>query len=325
MRLATNESRADVSGPARLQAAIPAGRFVMFAFVLVAAPLLTQFDPVFPPENRPAATRSSSSANERRPAVRTPGGADRSRPIRQTGATEPQTGTRSARHPLQKAIARAEQAARVADRLPGYTARLTHFTAANGKTKVIDLKLLTKPLSIYLKFQDEHAGREVLYVDGWNRNRLIVHEGRGPLSLIGTISLDPFSERAMADGGRPITQTGLAELARGVAGEWRDSISGGIRPNEVHLERYPTARLGNVECEAIEVRLDRNTSPTGTHLLRLFMRADNGLPIAFQAYGFPATAGQRPQLIEEVRYTDLDTERTPSPRDFDPRNPAYNF
>ena len=235
--------------------------------------------------------------------------------------------TAAASHPLAAAIRYAENAARQADRVPGYSARMIRVSTQNGPTETLtsDLKLRTQPFSVYLKFAEPNAGREVLFIEGWNQNKLIAHEGSGPLSLVGTISLDPNSPRALKAGGRPITQSGIANLARGVSAEWQEALRGGIQPQEVRVQHYPQANLGPLAAEAVEVTLARAVTRTGQTKLRLFLDRATKLPVAMQAYGAAPTAGQPGPLLEEVRYLNLDTSRVPAASEFDPRNPAYDF
>ena len=245
-----------------------------------------------------------------------------SSPIRQLSATASER-----EHALAAAIQYVEQAAARAAKVPGYTARMVRVNAKSGQTDTmtVDLKLRTRPFSVYMRFAEPAAGREVLYIDGWNRNRLIAHEGSGPLSLVGTISLDPNSPRALRNGGRPITQAGIAFLARGVADEWREAMAKGIRDDEVSIQRYPDAQLGDVPCEVLEVTLARPVTESRQTTLRLFLDRRSNLPIAMQAYGRGLEPGAAGSLIEEVRYLSLDVSRVPTAVDFDPRNPAYDF
>ena len=239
-------------------------------------------------------------------------------------------------HALAPAIRYADAAAQRAAKVATYSATLVRFQRRvtpqglqPAERSRMQLKIRSQPFSVYMKFEEPAAGREVMYIDGWNQNRLIVHEGSGPLSFVGTISLDPKSPRAM-ESGRPITQAGLANLARGVADEWRDAIARGLTTDETTVQFFPEAMLGDVEVEAIETTMARRVTSTNTHKLRLFLTRDSKLPIAMQAYAFPPQQGGRPastepELREDVRYLQLDVRTPLNARDFDPENPAYDF
>ena len=242
--------------------------------------------------------------------------------IQQTAATGSAAG-----HPLQRAVDYATEAAARADALPGYRGRMVKFAVVDGKpeTKTIDLKFRSKPFSVYMRFRGPNEGREVLYIDGWNDGRMIAHEGSGPLSLVGTISLAPDSPRALKSGGRPITQAGLAEMGRGIADEWAEAIARGLQPDEVAIQRYPEAKLGDVPVEAVEVRYARRVTRSGVMLTRFYVDKQRRVPLAFQSYGFPTSPSEPPPLDEEVRYLNVDFDRVPTPQEFDPRNPQYDF
>ena len=64
-------------------------------------------------------------------------------------------------------------------------------------TQQMEIKVRHEPFSVYLKFREPFAGREVLFVEGQNNNQMLAHEGSGLASIVGTISLPLDSSRAM--------------------------------------------------------------------------------------------------------------------------------
>lgn len=241
-------------------------------------------------------------------------------------AVRPVAATAAAIHPLEHAVRYARQTAANADRLVGYRARMVKSTAKGRtlETDTIDVKFRSQPFSVYMHFHGPNEGREVLFIEGWNGNKLLAHEGSGALSLVGSISLDPESKRAMQSGGRSIRQAGLANLGRGVAAEWAEAIRNGIRPDEIKMQRYPEAKLGDRAVEAVEVTLARPATRSRVQTTRFYVDAERKVPVAFQSFGF-AAAGQTPPLLEDVRYLNVDFDRVPTPQEFDPKNPAYDF
>jgi outer membrane lipoprotein-sorting protein len=50
-----------------------------------------------------------------------------------------------------------------------------------------------------------------------------------------------------------------------------------------------------------------------------------GIPIRYGAYDFPKEEGGKPQLLEQYVYTDVAINVGLTDKDFDPRNPSYDF
>jgi hypothetical protein len=96
-------------------------------------------------------------------------------------------------------------------------ARVEDYAAAFHKQERVDGELLPeeamllkfqKPLKVYMKWlEDPHRGREALYVEGRDDNKVIAHEG-GIWGFV-TLSLDPRGSLAMKDSRQPITDIGF--------------------------------------------------------------------------------------------------------------------
>ena len=83
-----------------------------------------------------------------------------------------------------------------------------------------------KPLSLYMKWiKAPYRGSELLYVPGWNKDRIRAHRG-GILRFI-TRNLDPRDPGLMAGNLRPVTSTGVGYLLETVAINIRKAIKVG--------------------------------------------------------------------------------------------------
>ena len=91
--------------------------------------------------------------------------------------------------------------------------------------EVIRLKF-RKPFQVYLKWVGEaRAGRELLYAEGWNGNRLMAHEG-GVLGFI-TLSLDPNGALALRHSRHPVTDTGIGRMLEVVSESMHRAVAAG--------------------------------------------------------------------------------------------------
>ena len=224
-------------------------------------------------------------------------------------------------HPLIKAIGYAKVSLKAAEALPGYTATLRRWERVDGKpvdgTCVI--KFRAEPFSVYMRFTDEeHAGRQVLYVEGRNGGKMLAREAGGLSSLAGTVKLAPDSPLVAANSRHPITEAGLANMARGVIARWTEES----RYGECDVKYY-----GNAELEGRPVVVIESSHPVPRKEFRyartlLWMDKETKLPVRIQQYEFRRD-GAEPVLAEDYTYTDVRTDVRLSDADFHPR--AYKL
>jgi hypothetical protein len=182
------------------------------------------------------------------------------------------------------------------------------------------LKMRHEPFSVYLKFIDPNAGREVIYVEGRNKNNLFVHE-TGFKAIVGTISLLPTGPDAMADNRYPVTMIGMKILLDKVITQWETEGKLG----EVKTQKYPNAKLpSGEECVAYESTHPTPRNQFKFHITRLWIEKTSGLPIRVEQLGFPQN-GEKPPIIEEYTYSKIKTNVSLTDKDFDIKNPAYAF
>ncbi|MGB9600692.1 MAG: DUF1571 domain-containing protein, partial [Myxococcota bacterium] len=70
-----------------------------------------------------------------------------------------------------------------------------------------------KPFKVYMKWiKDPYKGREMIYVEGLNDNKIKAHEG----GLMGVVSvnLDPRGSMAMKGNRHPVTDMGIGNLLK---------------------------------------------------------------------------------------------------------------
>lgn len=226
-------------------------------------------------------------------------------------------------HPLVPAIRLARQSLEVLEKVRDYEATFVRREVVNGKrvNQRIQMKLREKPFSVYLKFVQPHAGREVLYVHGRNQNQLLAHEGSGLTALVGTVSLPPDSPTVMAETRHPITRIGMRNMVKLLLKRWEGQTEFG----ETEVRFFPDAKMGDVACEVIESSHPRPRQQFPFQMTRLYIEKESRLPIRVENYGFPRRPGDRPPLLEEYTYTNVRVNVGLTDRDFDRNNPEYKF
>ena len=203
-------------------------------------------------------------------------------------------------------------------------AKVDSYTAIFHKQECVSGDLLEeettflkfkKPLKVYMKWiKAPYQGRELIYVEGWNNNRMKVHEG-GIMGLF-TVNLDPKGSLVMRCSRHPVTDAGIGHLIN-IVGE---NIRKGIKANELKVIDHGVQRMYHRKTQKVEGILSRDRA-TGYYGYRIVMNSDNELklPIKIQVYDW------EDQLIESYGYENLRLNPGLTDFDFDPRNPEYKF
>jgi hypothetical protein len=226
-------------------------------------------------------------------------------------------------HPLKPAIRVAQTCLDTLEHVDDYECHLTKRELINGRlnTQVMHMRFREKPFSLYCKFGEPYAGREVLYVAGQNDGMMLAHEGSGVRSLFGTVSIPLNGPEATKENRHPLTDAGLRNMVRLMIRQWELESEFG----EISVQYYPDARLGDTPCRVIESSHPQPRRQFAFHLQRLYIHAETNLPIRVENYGWPSQPGAQPPLIEEYTYRNIRTNVGFTDRHFDRNCPDYNF
>jgi hypothetical protein len=185
-----------------------------------------------------------------------------------------------------------------------------------------------RPVSAYLKSIEpkSQAGREVIWVQGRNDNKLTAHEA----GLLGMVSVDlmPESRLAMIGNRYPITEIGIEKLLRKL-------IERGERDRQLGPATVRTtenAEIGGRKCRLMEiVHESRSAVVNGKtiefefHLAQIYIDEEQLIPLKYASFGWPKEPNGPPELLEEYSYLALKFNVGLTEKDFDSKNPAYRF
>lgn len=179
----------------------------------------------------------------------------------------------------------------------------------------------TIPQAIYMRFLEPNsvAGREVIYVEGWNNGRLVAHEG-GLLNVVRA-NLLPTSRLAMRGNRHPITEFGLEKLLIRMIEKGTRDLEHGDCVVEVKRNLEINGHSGT------EIRIIHPTraSHFEFHIARILIDDDMNLPVGYEGYTWPEPGNQEPVLMERYFYTEIKLNVGFTDTDFDPDNPAYDY
>ena len=228
-------------------------------------------------------------------------------------------------HPLMPTLRWAKDGLRDIEKLHDYSATVVKRERIDGKVgepEYMFTKVRQKPFSVYLYFLRPTAvqGQEVVYVDGANNGKMFAH-GTGFKKAFGTVPLDPNGPIAMRGNRYPITELGILNLVRRLieVGE-KDSQFG-----ECEVKFFSGAKINNRVCTCIQVVHPVPRRNFLFHVARIFVDDELNIPIRYEAYDWPARAGEQPELIEEYTYLNLKVDNGFTDADFDIHNPSYSF
>ncbi len=207
-------------------------------------------------------------------------------------------------HPLMPALKVGHKALTTLDNVTDYEAIFVKKEVVKGQRieQRMQIRFREKPFSVRLKFIEPNQGREVLYIDGRNGNKMLVQE-TGLASLVGPVSIDPRGSLAMEHTVHPITQIGVKNMLNRLLDHWLAERSN----EQVDVKFYPNARIGKMECQVVEATHPASGSATGAQKVRLYIDKNTGLPIRVQHVGIASRAGDQESVIADYAYLSMKT------------------
>jgi hypothetical protein len=224
----------------------------------------------------------------------------------------PRTEPVARKHPLLPALQMAYDAL---DRLRGiddYTCLLVKRERIDGQLSeyhYLEVKVRHEPFSVYVQFlaPDRLRGQQAVYIAGQNRDRILA---RTP--VVGVVSLDPTSPRAMQGHRYPITEIGLLNLVRRLIQVGEEELQYG----EIDVSFLDHARVNDRPCTIMRFEHPVPRREFRYHLAQVYVDEQYKLPIRYEAYTWPPAPGGDPVLLEEYTYLKLRFNVGLTDRDF---------
>lgn len=202
-------------------------------------------------------------------------------------------------------------------KIDSYTSIFHKQERVKGRLKAEEVVFLKfkKPFKVYMRWlKDPGKGREVVYAEGWNQNRIKVHEAWMKADF--SLNLDPQGAIAMGGSRHPITDSGLEKFLRLLGRNLRKGIpSGEIMYRELGEEIVYGSKSWKIEY------LFPRERTKGYYCYRAVINIDteSKLPIKASIYDWDGL------LIEDYEYENLKLNAGLTDADFNPKNPEYRF
>ena len=190
--------------------------------------------------------------------------------------------------------------------------------------KVVDNKIVT-PFSVYMYFlkPTDVKGREVLYVEGRNEEKMVAHEGGTAGKYLPTVWIRPDGVIAMRNQRYPITDVGLENLISKLIERGEIDKAAGRREHEVTF--HENAKVNGRTCTLLQIKNAQPSENLDFHMAQIFIDTELNVPIRYVAYDFPPKAGDPMPVIEEYTYLNLKLNVGLTDKDFDHTNTEYKF
>ena len=207
---------------------------------------------------------------------------------------------------------------RAYSRVQDYTATFYKQERVKGELlplETIELKF-RKPFGVYLRWlSGDFAGREVIYVRGWNEDKIRAHQGSFPDV---TVSLRPDSSLAMRGNRHPITKVGFGEIIRLMV---RDARLAEARPqDDVQYTDLGEWDVYGTRSRCIEARAPGGKfSPYYAPRAKICFSVKTKLPTRVSSWD------EEDNLVEDYAFSDVRLNPGLTDADFDPENADYNF
>ncbi len=224
-----------------------------------------------------------------------------------------------------------EKSERLLKQVSDYTATFQKQERINGKLtelQVMLMKVRHRPFSIYMKWLKGDRGRQVLYVEGQNDNKMLVKFG-GWKSRLPALKLDPNSALALAEARYPITKAGMLQIVEEILPYRRRDLQ---NADKVQCLLQAGVEFEGRQCYACVVEYtDRNYSPTYRKSI-LLLDQETFLPVAVKNFTWPDLVEHvdpndvdGSTLLEYYAFTNVRLNQQLADSDFDRNNKAYRF
>jgi hypothetical protein len=194
----------------------------------------------------------------------------------------------------------------------------------------IELKLRHRPFSVYMKWESGDKGREALYVEGADDNRITVHPGGWKARIVPAIKIDPEGSLAMSEARHPVTMVGLIKLCDEITGRRKNELA---RRLPIRCRLLENEMVNDRPCYGfVSTYLDRKCSEDYRKSIH-YVDKEWLLPICVKNYAWPEArqtfaddnALDEATLVEHYAYSELQFNQQLAAKDFDRANEAYGF
>ena len=214
---------------------------------------------------------------------------------------------------------------------PGYRAEVTlqeRIDNELGDPQTLLVKCRHDPFSLYMEWIAGPSGRELIYVEGRNDDRVLVHSEGLRGRLLPKVALKMDSSLIMSKQRYPVDEFGLLFLTEKL---YKIVSVRHPSPSALQCSHDGEATFGDRIVDRYTVE---HASPEAHELYRkavVLIDQELSIPTSLTCYAWSASRATNEDsidedtLIEIYQYRNVTFEDPPEDLDFDPTNPDYAF
>jgi len=222
---------------------------------------------------------------------------------------------------LQASHAQLVQGKLLLERTSDYSAQFKRQERIAGSLldpQAMNLKVRHEPFSLYMKWTEGDKGRQLIYVQGQNENKVLVQIGGMAGRLTGALAMSPDDHRILAESRYPATSAGLLELTKIILTHHETNLE---RGTGVVSEIRDGESFDNRPCFLTTLVYENPT--VNADYYKSLILIDKELCVPVNVKNFTWINGQAPatddeeSLIESYSYTGLRINTQLSDNDFE--------
>lgn len=200
------------------------------------------------------------------------------------------------------------------------------------QSQIINLKLRHAPLSIYMKWIAGDEGRELLYVDGQNKGKMLVKIGGAKGRLVPCVKIDPRGALAMQQSRHPVTDVGLLKLAEKILKNRTEEFIAG-KSDKIRCQLLEDQSFDGRPCWVFVLEFEDAEVVKPYRKSIQFIDKEYLLPVCIKNYGWPETDQEigdeltldKATMIEHYSYSNVRMQAQLAEADFDRYNESYRL
>ncbi len=221
---------------------------------------------------------------------------------------------------LQASQYRLQQGQELLEKTSDYSAHFRRQERINGELldpQAMNLKVRHAPFSLYMKWTEGDRGRQLIFTQGQNDDKVLVQPGGVAGRLTGTIAMVPDDARILAESRYPATCAGILELTKIILNYHESNLK---LATGVTSEMRDGESFDNRPCFLTTLVYDNPT--INPHYYKSLILIDKELSIPVCVRNYTWIEGQAPaaeneeSLLEHYSFTDLQINTQLSDNDF---------
>ncbi len=208
----------------------------------------------------------------------------------------------------------------VLEKTSDYSAQFRRQERINGElldAQAMNLKVRHAPFSLYMKWTEGDKGRQLIFAEGQNEDKVLIQIGGVAGRLTGALAMDPDDPRVRAESRYPATCAGLLALTKIILSHHENDLQ---RATGITSEMRDGESFDNRPCFLTTLVYDSPSINADYYKSLILIDKELSVPVCVRNYTW--VEGQAPakededSLIEHYSYTGLEINIQLTDNDF---------